>query len=141
MAILQYPIHAGLKKIVSDLNHLYVKESSLHKYDFDPIGFEWIDCHDTDQSVSIYLRKTEDEFIIVILNFTPIVRNNYRIGVPSLGNYAVIFNSDSEYYAGSNSGSHTSINADDQPWMNRPASLELSLPPLAGIMLKKINHS
>ena len=137
--VLQYPHHAGLKKLVSDLNHNYKQESALHKYDFDPIGFEWIDCHDTDQSVLSYLRKTEDESIIVILNFTPMVRNNYRIGVPTSGSYSVIFNSDSDYYSGSNAGSHSIIDAEDISWMNRPASLELSLPPLAGLIIKKIN--
>ncbi|MFK5913847.1 MAG: 1,4-alpha-glucan branching protein GlgB [Woeseiaceae bacterium] len=134
--VLQYPYHAGLKKLVSDLNHHYIRESALHKYDFDPVGFEWIDCHDTDQSVLSYLRKTEDESIIIILNFTPVVRNNYRIGVPESGKYHVIFNSDSDYYSGSNTGSHSEVEAVDIPWMNRPASLKLSLPPLAGLILK-----
>lgn len=135
--VLQYPLHAGIKKLVSDLNHNYIQEPALHKYDFDPIGFEWIDCHDTDQSVLSYLRKTEDDSIIVILNFTPVVRNNYRIGVPALGNYKVIFNSDSDYYCGSNTGSYSEILAAETPWMNRPASIELTLPPLAGLVLKK----
>jgi len=137
--VLQYPLHAGIKNLVSDLNRNYVQEPALHKYDFDPTGFEWIDCHDTDQSVLSYLRKTENESIIVILNFTPVVRNNYRIGVPATGNYEIIFNSDSEYYSGSNAGSHSEIKAADVPWMNRPASLELSLPPLAGLIIKKIS--
>jgi len=136
--VLQYPLHAGVKKLVSDLNHCYRQEAALHKYDFDPIGFEWIDCHDTDQSVLSYLRKTEDEIIIVILNFTPVVRSNYQIGVPATGRYRVIFNSDSEFYSGSNVGSYSDINAEDMPWMNRPASLQLSLPPLAGLVLKLI---
>lgn len=136
--VLQYPHHAGIKRLVSDLNRTYTQQPALHKYDFDHIGFEWIDCHDTDQSVLSYLRKTEDESIIVILNFTPVVRNNYRIGVPTAGNYQVIFNSDSDFYSGSNTGSHSVISTDDIPWMNRPASLELSLPPLAGLVLKKV---
>jgi len=135
--VLQYPLHAGIKNLVSDLNRNYIQEPALYKYDFDPTGFEWIDCHDTDQSVLSYLRKTENESIIVILNFTPVVRNKYRIGVPATGNYEIIFNSDSEYYSGSNAGSHSEIKAADVPWMNRPASLELSLPPLAGLIIKK----
>ena len=137
--VLQYPLHAGIKKLVSDLNALYVQQDALHKYDFDPIGFEWIDCHDADQSVLSYIRKTETESIIVILNFTPVIRENYRIGVPASGNYEVIFNSDSDFYAGSNAGSHSSIYADDTAWMNKPASLALTLPPLAGLILK-ISH-
>ena len=137
--VLQYPQHAGMKKLVSDLNHNYVQEPALHKYDFDPIGFEWIDCHDTDQSVLSYLRKTEDDSIIVILNFTPVVRHNYRIGVPTSGKYQIIFNSDSDYYSGTNAGSYSEFHAEEIPWMNRPASLELTLPPLAGLVIKKIS--
>ena len=136
--VLQYDLHAGVKKLVGDLNSLYTTQEALYKYDFDYAGFEWIDCHDTDQSVLSYLRKSENETIIVILNFTPVVRDNYRIGVPAQGKYEIIFNSDSNYYAGSNAGSHSIIQSDDTAWMNRPASLNLSLPPLAGLVLKKL---
>ena len=135
--VLQYPHHAGVKKLVSDLNELYKQQTALHKYDFDSIGFEWIDCNDTDQSVLSYIRKSENESIIVILNFTPVIRDNYRIGVPEAGNYEIIFNSDSDYYAGSNAGSDSIITTEDTPWMNQPASLSLSLPPLAGLLLKR----
>ncbi len=135
--VLQYPLHAGVKKLVSDLNSLYKQQAALHQYDFDDCGFEWIDCHDTEQSVLSYLRKSEQESIIVILNFTPIVREAYRIGVPELVEYDIIFNSDSDYYSGSNAGSHSSIQAENIKWMNQPASLELTLPPLAGLVLKK----
>ena len=135
--VLQYPHHAGIKKLVSDLNKLYSQQPALHKYDFDPTGFAWIDCHDIDQSVLSYLRKSDDESIIVVLNFTPVIRDNYRIGVPALAGYEIIFNSDAEYYSGSNAGSPSFIQAEDTAWMNQPASLELSLPPLAGLVLKK----
>lgn len=134
--VLQYPHHAGMKKLVTDLNNLYTSQNALHKYDFDPQGFDWIDCHDTDQSVLSYLRKTEDEFVIIILNFTPIIRNKYRIGVPLQGEYEIIFNSDSNYYSGSNAGGHSTIASEDISWMNRPASLNLNLPPLAGLVIK-----
>lgn len=136
--VLQYPLHSGIKKLVSDLNHAYKNEPALHKYDFDHFGFEWIDCHDTDQSVLSYLRKTETESIIVVLNFTPIVRDNYRIGVPDFGSYEIIFNSDSDYYSGSNAGSHSVIEAENIAWMDRPASIKIILPPLAGLIIKKI---
>jgi 1,4-alpha-glucan branching enzyme len=135
--LLQYPHHAGIKQLVGDLNRLYVQQPALHKYDFDPQGFEWIDCHDTDQSVLSYLRKDDTESIIVVLNFTPIIRENYRIGVPEAGQYEVIMNSDSSYYAGSDAGSPPLLDAQATSWMNRPASLSLSLPPLAALVLKK----
>lgn len=136
--VLQYPLHAGIKKMVTDLNHLYQNQTALHKYDFDTFGFEWIDCHDTDQSILSYLRKAENETIIVILNFTPVVRKNYRIGLPSAGEYEIIFNSDSNYYCGSNAGSHSILHSENYKWMNRSNSVSLTLPPLAGMVIKKI---
>jgi len=135
--VLQYPHHAGIKNLVISLNQLYTQQDALHRFDFDHTGFEWIDCHDTDQSVLSYLRKSENESIIVVLNFTPVIRDNYRIGVPEEGEYEVIFNSDSIFYSGSNAGSHSNIHTEMTPWMNRPASVSLSLPPLAGLILKK----
>jgi len=135
--VLDYPLHQGVQKLVSDLNELYKSQSELHQYDFDHDGFEWIDCNDTDQSVLSYLRKDSDSEIIVVLNFTPVIRENYRIGVPSDGQYEIILNSDSEYYAGSNAGSHSSIQTEAISWMNRPCSLNISLPPLAALVLKK----
>jgi len=134
--VLQYPLHSGVKNLISDLNSLYRNQNALHQYDFDHCGFELIDCNDTDQSVLSYLRKSDSEYIITILNFTPVIRENYRIGVPEAGEYEIIFNSDSEFYAGSNSGSHSIIQSDDAEWMNRPSSLSLTLPPLAGLIIR-----
>ena len=135
--VLQYPLHAGVKSLITDLNHMYRKYPALFNYDFDYNGFEWIDCHDASQSVLSYCRKSDNQTLIIVLNFTPVVRENYRIGVPEQGNYEIIFNSDSEYYAGSNSGGPTRVSSDNIEWMNRPASLSLTLPPLAGIIIKK----
>ncbi len=134
--LLEYPLHQGVKTLVGDLNRLYKNQQALHKYDFEPNGFEWIDCNDTDQSVLSYVRSSDDETLIVILNFTPVPRENYRIGVPHAGIYAEILNSDSEYYAGSNVSNGVQIQSDDIAWMNRPVSLSLTLPPMAGIVLK-----
>ncbi|MCW8987036.1 MAG: 1,4-alpha-glucan branching enzyme, partial [Gammaproteobacteria bacterium] len=138
--VLQYPLHSGVKQLVTDLNHLYKRESALYKFDFDPEGFEWIDCHDTDQSILSYLRKADNEAIIVILNFTPVIRENYRIGIPEASNYKIIFNSDSDYYSGSNAGSHSIIHYENMAWMNRSQSISLTLPPLAALILKKTNE-
>ncbi|MDT8385377.1 MAG: 1,4-alpha-glucan branching protein GlgB [Gammaproteobacteria bacterium] len=137
--VLQYAQHGGIKKLVTDLNGLYRQQSALHFYDFDHMGFEWIDCHDSDQSVLSYLRKDDHETLIIVLNFTPVIRNNYRIGVPATGRYEVIFNSDSSYYSGSNAGSEISLHSEELAWMNRPASLVLTLPPLAGLILKRVS--
>jgi len=136
--VLQYPHHTGIKKLVSDLNRLYASQAALHQYDFEPAGFDWVDCHDTDQSVLSYLRKSDHESIIVVLNFTPIIRENYRIGVPQAGHYEIILNSDSEFYAGSNAGSNSIISTQNLHGINQPASLTLTLPPLAALVLKKV---
>ena len=137
--VLDYPHHQGIKNIVSDLNKLYKSQPALYHYDFDHAGFEWIDCLDSEHSILSYLRKTEDETIIVILNFTPIIRKDYRIGVPEAGQYEILLNSDSSHYSGSNTESGNFVSTDDINWMNRPVSIELDLPPLAGLVLKKTN--
>jgi len=135
--VLQFPSHQGVKQLVGDLNSLYKEHTALHYHDFEPQGFEWLDCNDTDQSVLSYMRHSDDETIIVILNFTPVPRENYRIGVPDAGTYAEILNSDSEYYHGSNLSNGEKIHSDDISWMNKPHSITLTLPPLAGIVLRK----
>ena len=132
--VLNYPNHQGVRDLVRDLNNLYVNSPELHKYDFDSDGFDWIDCHDYEQSIISYIRKYKDKFLIVVLNFTPVKRANYRIGVPMEGVYKELINSDSSYYNGSNVGNSTKIQAEDQPWMGLPYSLKITLPPLGGII-------
>jgi len=134
--VLDYAGHQGVQKVVSDLNRLYRERSELYRHDFEYTGFEWIDCHDSHQSVISYLRKDGDRLLVVVLNFTQMPRVGYRIGVPRHGNYREIFNSDSEYYHGSNMGNGGTIHTDGIPWMNRECSLSLTLPPLAGIVLE-----
>jgi 1,4-alpha-glucan branching enzyme len=135
-ALLDYPNHRGLNKLVGDLNRLYRAERSLHRLSFTEQGFEWIDCHDATQSVISYLRKDEHEFTVIILNFTPLPRRDYRIGLPRAGVYTELLNSDSEYYAGSNLGNTPRLRTVPEPWMGRPHSLTLTLPPLSGLVLK-----
>ena len=134
--VLDYPLHQGVKKLVADLNRLYKSNSALHQHDFEYTGFEWIDCHDSTQSVISYLRKSNDSFVVVIFNFTPVPRHNYRVGVPEAGVYRELFNSDSEYYSGSNVGNGGELHSEDIAWMGRDYSLTLSLPPLAGVVLE-----
>jgi 1,4-alpha-glucan branching enzyme len=121
------------------LNGLYRDEAALHAQDFDWQGFEWIDCHDAQNSVLIYQRRAPDDggHLVVALNFTPVPRDGYRIGMPASGTYEEVFNSDDTAYGGSG------ICNGDRPhrtepvnWMNRPDSLVLTLPPLAAIILK-----
>jgi 1,4-alpha-glucan branching enzyme len=132
-----YPFHQGVERLIGDLNALYTGEAALYKLDFDWQGFEWIDCNDHRNSVLIYLRRVEETFVVVAINFTPVPRENFRIGVPAPGTYEEIMNSDATVYAGSGVGNGGRIlMADDLAWMNRPHSLEVNLPPLAGIVLK-----
>ena len=133
--VLQYPHHQGVQSLVKDLNQLYTSQPALYQHDFEHQGFEWIDCHDVQQSVISYRRKSADEDLIVILNFTPVPRHDYRIGVPAAGSYSTIFNSDSQYYDGSNLGDAVCV-SEPLAWMNQPHSITVTLPPLAGIILK-----
>lgn len=135
--LLNHDFQRGVQLAVRDLNQLYQQRSPLHYWDFDSRGFEWIDCHDHTQSVISYLRKSEDGYLLVVLNFTPVVREHYRIGVPEAGIYAECFNSDSEYYGGSNVSNGTAIQSQPVEAMGRRHSVVLTLPPLAGMVLQK----
>jgi len=130
--------HQGVNLAVQDLNKLYKKLPSLYDLDFQPQGFEWIDCQDSDQSVLSYIRRSRDgSFVIVVLNFTPVPRYQYRLGVPQAGTYQEIFNSDAEYYGGSNLGNcGTNIDTEKIGWMGRSESISITLPPLAGLILQ-----
>ena len=133
---LDSPYHRGVKDLVAQLNKLYTEVPALHYYDFDARGFDWVDCHDSAQSVLIFQRNGPDDSVIIALNFTPIVRENYRIGVPFGGHYEEILNSDSSYYNGSNTGNDDPIVSEPVPWMGRDHSISITLPPLAGLIIK-----
>jgi 1,4-alpha-glucan branching enzyme len=127
-----------VRKLLRDLNKLYRQEAALHDFDFNAQGFRWIDCHDADQSALSFVRqgRQADDQVVVLLNFTPVPRHRYRIGVPRDGAYREILNTDSEYYGGSNCGNGGEILAQPQPWMGFEHSIEVTLPPLAGVFLK-----
>ncbi|HCO00330.1 MULTISPECIES: 1,4-alpha-glucan branching protein GlgB [unclassified Methylophaga] len=135
--LLDYPKHQGLLQLVTDLNKVYRESPALHYHDFDAHGFEWIDCNDREQSVLSYLRQGQDSIAVAVFNFTPVVRDNYRIGVPEAGEYEVVINSDSEYYSGSNYSVSQVIQSDSISWSDRPYSIVLNLPPLAGLIIRK----
>jgi 1,4-alpha-glucan branching enzyme len=135
--VLDYPFHQGVQRLVMDLNRVYRQTTALHRYEFDWQGFEWIDCNDSDNSVLSFIRRADDAFVVVLVNLTPAPHAGYRIGVPRAGEYREIFNSDSSWYAGSNTGNGGSpLVAEDREWMGRPFSLSVTLPPLAGIILQ-----
>ena len=136
--VLDYEPHRGVQRLVVDLNRLYKSERALHEVDFDWHGFEWVDCNDADSSVLSFIRHARDpnDFVVVIANFTPVVREGYRLGVPELGYYRELFNTDAAVYGGSNSGNAGGLMAEPVPWMGRPCSLNLRLPPLGVLFLK-----
>jgi len=136
--VLDYPCHQGVQRLVKHLNQLYKDLPALHHYEFEWHGFEWIDCNDADNSVLSFIRRSDDQFVVVVVNLTPQPHHGYRIGVPEAGVYQEIFNSDSEIYAGSNMGNGGgALVADELFWMNKPYSLSLTLPPLAAVILQR----
>jgi 1,4-alpha-glucan branching enzyme len=135
---LQYTFHDGIRKWVKDLNHIYRTEPALHELDFSLDGFEWIDFHDWEDSVISFIRKgkTSSEMILVICNFTPVVRHNYRVGVPRWGFWKEVLNSDAELYGGSGRGNWGGAEAEPIPAQGRDHSFSLTLPPLGVLFFK-----
>ncbi|TVP52896.1 MAG: 1,4-alpha-glucan branching enzyme, partial [Halomonadaceae bacterium] len=127
--------HAGINRLVGDLNRLYTGLPALHRHDFTESGFAWVDCHDSDQSVISFQRRCGDQVMIILCNFTPVPRYDYRIGVPCKGFYREYLNSDAPLYGGSGVGNLGGVEAQAQSWMGQPAMLSLTLPPLGVIYL------
>jgi len=136
--VLGHPPHAGLQRWVRDLNALYAAEPSLHERDFEPAGFEWIDCHDYDHSVVSLLRRGLDPSVSVaaVFNFTPVPRPAYRIGVPYGGLWKEVGNSDAEDYGGSGLGNLGGVTAQERAEHGHGHSLTLMLPPLSAVFLR-----
>jgi len=136
--LLDYPLHSGMARMVSDLNYLHKSEPALHELDFDPQGFEWIDCNDSQQSVLSLLRKgrEEKERMIVVCNFTPVPRVGYRIGAPTAGTWQEVFNSDAGVYGGSGLGNSGQVEAAYSSLHGQPFSLTIVVPPLAAVYFK-----
>jgi len=134
----EYDSHAGLQRWVQDLNALYRREPALSQLDFDPAGFEWIDCNDSAQSVISLLRRgrSPEDTIIVVCNFTPVPRHNYRVGAPSGGFWRELLNSDAWQYWGSGQGNMGGVEAVPIPMHGRPYSLTITVPPLGIVFFK-----
>jgi 1,4-alpha-glucan branching enzyme len=136
--LLEQPLHAGVKRFVADLNHVYTTERALHEVDTRPEGFRWIDCNDSDNSVVAMLRSAADpdDFLVCVFNFTPQPRHGYVFGVPRAGTYTELLNSDAETYGGSNVGNNGQVTTEPAASHGYPDSVRLTLPPLACLMLK-----
>jgi len=136
--LLESPDHAGLRLWVGDLNRVMRDEKALHELDFEPAGFSWIDCTDSDQSIVSLVRRGRSpaEIVVAIFNFTPVPRHAYQIGVPRGGRWQELLNSDAPLYGGSGQGNLGGAEADGVPMHGHQHSLRLTLPPLAAVFLK-----
>ena len=137
--LLDDPLHAALRRFVQALNWHYRAERALHEVDFDPAGFRWIDCNDNENSVVSMVRYARDpnDFVVMIFNFTPVVRYEYRIGVPASGFYCEILNSDAAVYGGSNVGNGGGVACEPIAAHGFDQSIRLTVPPLGCLYLKK----
>lgn len=138
--LLEHVKHQGIKKMVTALNQLYKSEPALYEKSFDKSGFEWIEAGDAENSILVYLRKgfKSDDDILVILNLTPVFRKDWRIGLPIKGIWKVLLNSDDERFYGSALLNDTKISSEEIPWHGRKQSALVNLPPLSGLVLKRV---
>ena len=136
------PAHRGVMTLVSDLNRLYCNHPALHEVDFESDGFDWINANDGENSTLSYRRYAlnKSETLLVLLNFTPVPRDNYCIGVNNAGSYIELFNSDSERYGGSNYGNFGAIVSYAQPHTDHAHTLSVKLPPLGAVILKYVSE-
>jgi 1,4-alpha-glucan branching enzyme len=132
------PPHRGVQRLLVDLNRLHATERPFFEVDFEWAGFEWIDANDAAASILSFIRRARnpEDFVVVVCNFTPVLRLDYRIGVPAAGYYREILNTDSAYYEGSDAGNAGGVRAEPIPWNGRPWSLKLKVPPLAAVYFK-----
>ncbi|MGH7875468.1 MAG: 1,4-alpha-glucan branching protein GlgB [Candidatus Binatia bacterium] len=131
--LLDLPLHSGMQRWVADLNRFYRAHAALYEVDFDPAGFEWIDCNDSEASVISLLRKATDDnqLVLIVCNFTPVVHYNYLVGSPRGGMWIECLNSDAKLYGGSGAGNFGAVEAAPVGCHGRRYSLSLTLPPLS----------
>jgi len=134
--LLEQAPHKGVQELLKALNKLYRKEKALYENQFSHTGFEFIDIADAENSVISFQRKSDTETVIVVCNFTPVIRENYLVGVPQAGKYKMLLNSDDEGFGGSGINKLTTINTQDVSAHNKAQSLNLTLPPLGCLVLK-----
>jgi 1,4-alpha-glucan branching enzyme len=138
--LLDEPLHDGIRRFVRDLNEVYRSQPALYECDFDPHGFAWIDCNDNDNSVVSFIRRAKDDqdFVVAVLNFTPVPREGYLVGVPRAGAYRELLNSDADAYGGSNVGNGGTVFTEPIAAHGHHQALRLTLPPLGSLILKLV---
>lgn len=137
--LLQFQSHQEIQRWVQDLNCLYQSEPALYELDFEREGFEWIDFSDQEKSITSFFRKSISgkDIILVVCNLTPVVRQNYRIGIPKSGFWREMLNSDGKEYGGSGQGNFGGVETAPVPFHGRSHSVSLTLPPLGILILKR----
>lgn len=136
--LLQLPTHQGMLNWMRDLNHFYKNQPAMYERDLDWQGYQWIDANDADQSTFTYMRFAKDKsnFVVIAINFTPVPRHNYRVGVPTEGFYKEVLNSDASVYGGANVGNQGGVASKPEAWREWPHSLDLTIPPLGMVIMK-----
>ncbi len=139
--LLDYEMHEKMHNYTKALNQFYLKEPSLWQQDHTPDGFEWIDANNFNQSIISFIRKgkASDDQLIILCNFTPVVYESYKIGVPDLGDYEEIFNSDASHFGGSGQVNAGLLKAEDKNWHSQPYCLSIKVPPLAFVVIRLKN--
>lgn len=135
--LLDFDKHNGIQSLYRDLNNIYQSVPALHETDHDHSGFQWIDHDNADQSILSLARKSKDgkQIVVAICNFTPVPRDEYRLGVPENGDYEVLLNTDDKKYWGSSYNTPTKLKVDKQPWNGQKFSVCINLPPLATLFI------
>ena len=139
--LLDYEMHRKFQHFIKELNKYYLKEEALWSLDYSWEGFQWIEPHNSSQSIIIFIRKSGKDKtpLLAIFNFTPTAYKKYRIGVPELGEYEEVFNTDKETFGGSDQLNREKSLATKLPWHNFPYSIDITIPPLGAIYINKIN--
>jgi len=134
----QWDRHSGIQQLVADLNRIYKSVPALYEQDFDPKGFEWMDCNDWENSILTFARKSIDseDIALIACNFTPVPRSAYRVGVPWAGFYEEILNTDAKEYGGSGIGNAGGVSTEEVTWHGKDQSLLLTLPPLSTVVFR-----
>jgi 1,4-alpha-glucan branching enzyme len=133
--LLQAPAHAGIQRLVRDLNRAYRDEPALFELDGDPAGFQWVQVDSADANVLAFLRRSGERHVAAVANLSPVPRHRYRVGLPRAGEYREMLNTDAAEYGGSGVGNQGRVRAEAVPHDGQPASAEMTLPPLGVVWL------
>jgi len=138
--LLEYDFHKGVQNLIQDLNELYKASTALYEQQFAPEGFQWIDHYDHGRSILSYVRKgkKKKDLLLVVCNFTPVLRENFRVGVPLSGKWTEVLNSDAAKYGGGNKVNSDIQKSTKQEWNKQVNSIEILLPPLGVSIWKKV---